>query len=262
MKDMDEKMKIAIVQHDIVAESVERTLSGIESLLAGVEAVDLVVLPEMFATGFDVDDASVAEPASGGAVLRWMQSLAAARRSAVEGSVAVDDNGLRNRHYFVYPDGTYRCYDKRHLFSFGGENRLYRQGGSPCVVEYKGVRLLLQTCYDLRFPVFSRNRGGCYDVAVYVASWPKSRISAWDTLLQARAIENLAYVVAVNRVGAVGKLEYDGHSRVIDYLGRTVTGVADGEEGVAVAEIDLSRLRAFRSKFPALDDADRFTVDL
>ena len=113
-------MEIAIVQHDIVAESVERTLSGIESLLAGVEAVDLVVLPEMFATGFDVDDASVAEPASGGAVLRWMQSLAAARRSAVEGSVAVDDNGLRNRHYFVYPDGTYRYYDKRHLFSFGG----------------------------------------------------------------------------------------------------------------------------------------------
>ena len=233
-------MEIAIVQHDIVAESVERTLSGIESLLAGVEAVDLVVLPEMFATGFDVDDASVAEPASGGAVLRWMQSLAAARRSAVEGSVAVDDNGLRNRHYFVYPDGTYRYYDKRHLFSFGGENRLYH----------------------LRFPVFSRNCGGCYDVAVYVASWPKSRISAWDTLLQARAIENLAYVVAVNRVGAVGKLEYDGHSRVVDYLGRTVTGVADSEEGVAVAEIDLSRLRAFRRKFPALDDADRFTVDL
>lgn len=99
-------------------------------------------------------------------------------------------------------------------------------------------------------------------MAVYVASWPKSRISAWDTLLQARAIENLAYVVAVNRVGAVGKLEYDGHSRVVDYLGRTVTGVADSEEGVAVAEIDLSRLRAFRSKFPALDDADRFTVDL
>lgn len=262
MKDMDEKMKIAIVQHDIVAESVGQTLSGIESLLVGVEAVDLVVLPEMFATGFDVDDASVAEPASGGAVLRWMQSLAAARRSAVEGSVAVDDNGLRNRHYFVYPDGTYRCYDKRHLFSFGGENRLYRQGGSPCVVEYKGVRLLLQTCYDLRFPVFSRNCEGCYDVAVYVASWPKSRISAWDTLLPARAIENLAYVVAVNRVGTVGKLEYDGHSRVVDYLGRTVTGVADGEEGVAVAEIDLSRLRAFRSKFPALDDADRFTVDL
>ena len=131
---MDEKMEIAIVQHDIVAESVERTLSGIESLLAGVEAVDLVVLPEMFATGFDVDDASVAEPASGGAVLRWMQSLAAARRSAVEGSVAVDDNGLRNRHYFVYPDGTYRYYDKRHLFSFSGENRLYRQGVSPCVV--------------------------------------------------------------------------------------------------------------------------------
>ena len=127
-------MEIAIVQHDIVAESVERTLSGIESLLAGVEAVDLVVLPEMFATGFDVDDASVAEPASGGAVLRWMQSLAVARRSAVEGSVAVDDNGLRNRHYFVYPDGTYRYYDKRHLFSFGGENRLYRQGVSPCVV--------------------------------------------------------------------------------------------------------------------------------
>ena len=100
------------------------------------------------------------------------------------------------------------------------------------MVEYKGVRLLLQTCYDLRFPVFSRNCGGCYDVAVYVASWPKSRISAWDTLLQARAIENLAYVVAVNRVGTVGKLEYDGHSRVVDYLGRTVTGVADSKEAL------------------------------
>ena len=255
-------MKIAIVQHDVVAGSVERTLFGIERLLSDVGAVDLIVLPEMFATGFDVGDASVAEPASDGAVLRWMQRLAASRQSAVEGSVAVADNGLRNRHYFVYPDGAYRYYDKRHLFSFGGESRLYRQGGSHCVVEYKGVRLLLQTCYDLRFPVFSRNCGGVYDVVVYVASWPKSRISAWDMLLPARAIENLAYVVAVNRVGAVGKLEYDGHSRVVDYLGRPVAAVADGEEGVAVAEIDMSRLRAFRSKFPAHDDADSFAIDL
>lgn len=229
-------------------------------MLQGVEQVDMTVLPEMFATGFDVDSVAAAEPPAG-RIFQWMRRMAESRQTAVAGSVAVAEaDGLRNRHYLVRPDGGCRFYDKRHLFGFGGETRLYRQGDERVVADCKGVRVLLQTCYDLRFPVFSRNSGD-YDVAVYVASWPQSRISAWDALLPARAIENAAYVVGVNRVGDTNGLHYSGHSRVLDYLGREIARVEDDGEGVAVAEIDIERLQAFRLKFPVLSDADIFQID-
>lgn len=258
---MDGMIKIAVAQTDVVEGSVERTLAGIEAVLAAVGDVDVVVLPEMFATGFDVGDASIGEPAEG-PVLQWMMRMAARLDAAVEGSVAVADGGdgrLVNRHYFVRPDHTFDFYDKRHLFGFGGETRCYKAGAERVVVNWRGARLLLQTCYDLRFPVFARNRGD-YDVAVYVASWPQSRISAWDALLLARGIENAAYVVGVNRVGVASGVAYDGHSRIVDHLGRTVASVADGCSGVAVAEVDLKRLRSFRLKFPVLGDADAFEI--
>lgn len=257
---MEGLIKIAAVQTDVVAGSVRLTLAAIEAALRDVGDVDVVVLPEMFATGFDVSNAAVGEPADG-PVLQWMRQMAAQLDAAVEGSVAVADGSGRlcNRHYFVRPDQTADFYDKRHLFAFGGETRLYRGGEERVVVEWRGVRLLLQTCYDLRFPAFSRNHGD-YDVAVYVASWPQSRISAWDALLPARAIENAAYVVGVNRVGMASGVAYDGHSRILDHLGRPVAVVADSRVGVAVAEVDLERLRSFRSKFPVLDDADRFKI--
>lgn len=254
---MERKLRIAIVQHAVEAGCVDRNLARVESLLDGSERVDLMVLSEMFATGFDVADAALAEP-SGGRIFQWMCRLARERHTAVAGSVAVAAaDGLRNRHYLIYPDGGCRCYDKRHLFGFGGETRLYRPGGERVVAEVGGARVLLQTCYDLRFPVFSRNCGD-YDVAVYVASWPQSRISAWDVLLPARAVENAAYVVGVNRVGDAPGLHYNGHSRVFDYLGREIARVADNVEGVAVAELDIDRLRSFRHKFPVLSDADSF----
>ena len=257
---MDGLIKIAVAQTDVAEGSVERTLAGIEAVLAAVGDVDVVVLPEMFATGFDVGDASIGEPAEG-PVLQWMMRMAARLDAAVEGSVAVagGDGRLVNRHYFVRPDQSFDFYDKRHLFGFGGETRSYKAGSERVVVDWRGARLLLQTCYDLRFPVFARNRGD-YDVAVYVASWPQSRISAWDALLPARAIENAAYVVGVNRVGEASGVAYDGHSRIVDHLGRTVADVADGRSGVAVAEVDLKRLRSFRLKFPVLGDADAFEI--
>ena len=252
-------MKIAVVQSDVVAGDVRATLAAVECWLKQCADVGLVVLPEMFATGFAVGDSRIAEMPDG-PILQWMQQTAKRLGAAVAGSVAVDvGDGCRNRHYFVFPDGAYRYYDKRHLFGFGGETQLYQGGNERMVVDYRGVRILLQTCYDLRFPVFSRNRGD-YDVVLYVASWPKSRIAAWDALLPARAIENLCYVVACNRVGVAGRVEYDGHSCVIDYIGRTLLGTVSGEAGVAVAEIDLEKLSAFRSKFPALDDADSFEI--
>ncbi len=256
---MDETIKFAVVQHDIVPGSVRETLHRVEKLAEGCRGADVVVLPEMFATGFDVANASVAEQPEG-RVFQWMAAMAKRWQAAVAGSVAVvDGGGCRNRFYFVLPDGTYRYYDKRHLFTFGGEDRLYRPGDSRVVVEYKGARILLQTCYDLRFPVFSRNRGD-YDVAIYVASWPSSRISAWDALLPARAIENVCCIVAANRIGSVGRLEYNGHSRIIDHLGRDMAALASGEEGILTAEISLSRLRTFRAKFPVLSDTDDFTI--
>ncbi len=256
---MDETIKIAVVQHDIVPGSVGETLQRVEKLAEGCRGVDVVVLPEMFATGFEVDNASIAEPPEG-CVYQWMAAMAERWQAAVVGSVAVaDGDGCRNRHYFVMPDGSYRHYDKRHLFTFGGEDRLYRAGDNRVVVHYKGARFLLQTCYDLRFPVFSRNRGD-YDVAIYVASWPSSRISAWDALLPARAIENVCCVVAANRIGSAGRLEYNGHSRIIDHLGRDMATLGPGEEGILTAEIPLPKLRAFRKKFPVLSDADRFSL--
>ncbi len=256
---MDETMKIAVVQHDIVPGSVAETLDRVGALAGKCAGANLLVLPEMFATGFDVADASIAEPPEG-RIFQWMKQLAVRLRLAVAGSVAVADGGsCRNRHYFVLPDGSYRYYDKHHLFSFGGEDNLYSPGDGRVVVDYKCVRFLLQTCYDLRFPVFSRNRGD-YDVAIYVASWPSSRISAWDALLPARAIENVCYVVASNRIGAVDRLAYNGHSRIIDYLGRDMATLGSGEEGILMAEIDLDKLQAFRKKFPVLVDADAFTL--
>ncbi len=256
---MDETIKIAVVQHDIVSGVVDETLQRVEKLAERCCDADVVVLPEMFATGFDVADASVAEQPEG-RVFQWMAAMARRWQVAVAGSVAVaDGDGCRNRLYFVQPDGSYQYYDKRHLFTFGGEDRLYRPGDRRVVVEYKGARILLQTCYDLRFPVFSRNRGD-YDVAVYVASWPSSRIAAWDALLPARAIENVCCVVAANRIGSVGRLAYNGHSRIIDHLGRDMATLPSGEEGILTAEIPLTALRAFRDKFPVLSDADDFTI--
>ena len=255
-------MKITLLQHDIPWKGGAAWLPRLEELMPGLGETDLVVLPEMFATGFCMDSADIAEPENG-AVWQWMRRVADSRGYAVAGSVAVAcvDGGYRNRFYFVRPGGQTDCYDKRHLFTYGSEQRSYEPGNGRTVVEYRGARILLQVCYDLRFPVWSRNDGDCpYDVALYVASWPESRIAVWDLLLRARAVENQCYVAGVNRVGSDPLCQYTGHSVLVDAYGKVVTDCGNAETAVT-AELDLERLHAFRKKFPVLADADKFRID-
>ena len=224
---------------------------------AGIEAGGLIVLPEMFSTGFITMPAGEAE--SDGASLGWMKAIAKKYGCAVAGSVATEDGGLfYNRFYFVKPDGTFVKYDKRHLFSFAGEDRRFTAGSEKVITEYNGVRFFLQICYDLRFPCFSRNiLPNPYDAVIYVASWPSPRIGAWDTLLKARAIENQCYAIGVNRVGKDPSCQYNGHSSIVDPYGNASASCAEGVEEIVSADLDLDSLQAFRDKFPMLNDADR-----
>lgn len=253
-------MKTVILQTDIRWASPEENTRRADELMAQYRDADLFVLPEMFSTGFCTAPEGVAEPADCG-TLRWMKRKAAELECAVAGSIATEDGGkYYNRFYFVFPDGRTEWYDKKHLFTYGGEQKYYTPGSGRTVVSFRGVRFLLQVCYDLRFPVWSRNRGD-YDAVLYVASWPASRAEVWKTLLRARAIENQCYVVAVNRVGKDPYCTYSGGSAVIDPYGHTLAVCEDGKEESAEAVIDMDVLHAFRKKFPVLDDADSFTLD-
>lgn len=250
-------MRVVILQQDIAWADPTENVRQAEAAIDRRPGADLYVLPEMFATGFATHPEGVAEKADS-ETLRWMVRKAAACRAAVAGSLAVEDGGrYYNRLYFVHPDGRVETYDKRHLFTYSGEDRHYTRGTRRVVVTFRGVRILLQVCYDLRFPVWSRNRGD-YDVALYVASWPVGRIEAWNALLRARAIENQCYVVGVNRVGRDPVAEYSGASVVIDPYGRTVATCEDHHVSAAEAVLDLERLAAFRQKFPVLEDRDAF----
>ena len=196
----------------------------------------------------------------GAETVAWMRRMAERYDAAVTGSVAVAD-GERyfNRMYFVRPDGGVEHYDKRHLFAMGGEADHYTAGRRRVVVEWRGVRILLQVCYDLRFPVFARSRGD-YDMIVYAANWPTPRIAVWDTLLRARAIENQCYVAGVNRAGQDPWCDYCGRTALIDPYGRVAASCGEGEH-VVTGDIDMDRLAVFRRKFPVLDDRDAWQAD-
>lgn len=252
-------MRLLLLQADIKWQSPDRNRDNAGKLIGDTPDADLIILPEMFTTGFCTSPEGAAEPA-GTETLDWMRATAHKTCAAVAGSVAVEDGGrYYNRFYFVKPDGSYAAYDKRHLFSFAGEHNEYTPGRERVIVEHAGFRILLQVCYDLRFPVFSRNRGD-YDMALYVASWPMPRIGAWNTLLRARAIENQCYVAGVNRVGKDPLCEYVGGTALIDFLGNDVAAAKPGLETAVRGEADIEALEAFRLKFPALDDADSFEM--
>ncbi|MCQ2204278.1 MAG: amidohydrolase [Bacteroidales bacterium] len=253
-------MKITLVQYDIAWGSPEDNWQRAEAVIANAPLSDIYVLPEMFSTGFATDPADVAERDQRS--LQWMKQTAARLNAALCGSVATcDDGSFRNRFYFVQPDGSVDFYDKRHLFTYGGEDKRYTRGDNRVVVCFRGLRILLQVCYDLRFPVFSRNHGD-YDAIFYVANWPASRLAAWDTLLHARAIENQCFVAGVNRVGtdAAGCV-YSGGTMLIDAYGRTMAQSADNQPDCVTADLDLEKLASFRLKFPVLSDADSFSHD-
>ena len=250
------KQRVAIIQRDIAWSDIEANLEAVELMLSGVKA-DIVVLSEMFQTGFVTNPQGVADE---GRTLEWMKRMAAQLDAAVVGSVAIrQGEEYRNRLYFVKPDGESLYYDKSHLFSVGGESKHFTAGRERVVVEWRGVRYLLAICYDLRFPVWSRQRGD-YDAMIYTALWPKVRREVWRTLLRARAIENQAYVIGVNRVGEEPTgLVYSGDSAVIGYYGEAVKDMGD-EQGVDIAEIDIEALGNFREKFAVWRDADSFEL--
>lgn len=226
-----------------------------DAMIDNAPEADLYILPEMFSTGFAADPEGMAESENGKTV-EWMRRKAVAKDAAIAGSLTIR-SGERyfNRLYFVKPDGEVTTYDKRHLFSYAGENLHYTRGEERVIVEWRSVRIMLQVCYDLRFPVFSRNHGD-YDMIIYVASWPTSRIKVWDTLLHARALENQCYVAGVNRVGRDPNCEYCGNSLIISPYGEDFAVCGSGEESAKMAEIDMEMLRSFRKKFPVIDDAD------
>lgn len=229
-----------------------------------VGASDLVVLPEMFTTGFTMD-ASMAEDWQGGhtVTLEWMKDMAAAQNIHLCGSIAVREAGKRyNRLLWVQPDGQWFHYDKRHLFSMAGETDNYEAGNEKLIVEIQGWKVRPLICYDLRFPVWSRNRltEGLaeYDLLLYTANWPVPRIEAWKTLLHARAIENACYAAGLNRVGTDGNgMEYSGDSCICDYKGQTL--VHSTEDTLLSYTLAYPPLVEYRLKFPVLKDADDFT---
>lgn len=249
-------MKISLLQPDIVWGNPVANHEHMEEMMWGLEGSDLYVLPEMFSTGFAVQPTGIAE--ADGRSLAWMKRMAMELKGAVCGSVAVDEDGtFFNRFYFVKPNGDVVAYDKRHLFTYGDEHRHYQRGSQRAVVEYRGCRFLLQVCYDLRFPCFSRNNERIpYDCALYVASWPTSRLAVWDTLLHARAIENQCYVAGVNRIGSDTACQYSGGTMLVDAYGNTAAACPLDEESAITIDLDLQRLRDFRRKFSVLKDAD------
>jgi len=248
-------LKVIALQTDIAWADPRQNHRHAEELLSGIgEQADLIVLPEMFSTGFATQPDGIAEQEAQPS-LGWMRTVARSRDCAVAGSVATRVAGeYRNRFFFVNPNGEEQHYDKHHLFTYGGEHLRYTAGEERRVVSFRGVRILLQVCYDLRFPCYSRNRGD-YDMVIYVASWPTSRVKAWSTLLRARAIENQCYVLGLNRVGSDPQCQYPGASALIDPYGETIAE-ADDREAVLTATIDIERLNAFREKFPVLNDRD------
>lgn len=252
-------MKITLLQRDIVWANPTANIARINERIDALPGSDLYVLPEMFSTGFCTSPQGIAEPAASES-LAWMKQKAAQCNAALAGSIAIEEKGhYYNRFYFVYPDGTVKSYDKHHLFTYGGEHLNYTAGQERVVVVWKGVRILLQICYDLRFPVFARNRND-YDLILYVASWPTPRVAVWNTLLHARAIENQCYVAGVNRVGSDPNCQYSGGTFLIDPYGKDVAVSPTDVESEISGKIDVEALQAFRTKFPVLNDADSFEL--
>ena len=253
-------LNVSIVQADLRWHDAPANREYLAGLIGDIaEATDLIVLPEMFTTGFTMDAEAQAEPMHGES-MAWLSGMAADKGAAVCGSLIIEDGGeFFNRFICMRPDGTFEQYDKRHLFRLADEDRHYSAGSKLVTFEHAGFRICPMICYDLRFPVWSRNRDG-YDLLLYVANWPSRRHLAWRTLIRARAIENQAYVAAVNRCGTDGNdLPYAGGSAIIDFLGQDVVDLGD-REGVATASLDLADLTVFRERFPFHADADRFEI--
>ncbi len=257
-------MHISLIQTDIAWADKTANLQKTETALQNLhQSTDLVVLPEMFTTGFCTDQLELAETMEGETVQK-LKSWVRQYKIAITGSfIARENNKIYNRAFFVFPDGEIQTADKRHLFAVGGEHRYFSAGNEKLIVNYCGFNILVLVCYDVRFPVWSRNVQNEYDLLIYTASFPHVRMQAWDALLKARAIENQAFVCGVNRVGVDGKnLDYSGHSVLLDYMGSELIGFDEYKAEIKTAEINTSKLEKFRKKYAFWQDADTFEISL
>ena len=257
-------MNITLVQEEIEWGNKERNLAHFGQIAeAHYGKTDLLVLPEMFSTGFCVNEPELAESTDGEAIGK-VKEWAAKGNYAVAGSImAREDGKFYNRGFFCTPNGEISFADKRHLF-IGDEKKYFTPGSSFLDVTYQGVKFRVLICYDLRFPVWSRNIGGdAYDVLIYVANWPKDRIDAWDILTQARAIENQAYLIGVNAVGRDSyNIYHNGHSVLLDPRGKTIVSFEDDETAAKTGEINIEKLHQIRQRFPFQASADSFEIEI
>jgi omega-amidase len=268
---MPKNLRITIVQSSLLWEDPAKNLQNFNKQLKKIQRneTDLVVLPEMFTTGFSMQPEGLAEE-PGGPTMQWMQEVARALNCAVCGSLMIrEKNKFFNRFIWMTPTGVFQSYDKRHLFRMGGEDKVYQVGRESIVIDYKGWVICPQVCYDLRFPVWSRNRmvrkgknvHFDYDILLYVANWPVARKYAWQHLLIARAIENQCYVAGVNRIGVDGNnLNYAGDSVILNPFGEKISKTKTGMKSVETITISKTELDAFRKKFPVFFDADKFEI--
>lgn len=253
-------LHIAIIQKDLVWQNAKENRQRLDVMLSEIENVDLVILPEMFTTGFSMTPKPIAEKMDGDSII-WMKEKARQLNAALVGSIIIAEKDSHfNRMLFVHPDGKVEHYDKRHAFALAGEDEEYTSGNTKLIVAYKGWKICPLICYDLRFPVWSRNTEK-YDLLIYSANWPKPRINAWNTLLKARAIENMSFCIGVNRVGVDDNgYAYSGNSIAIDYLGNQLTETCEGQEAVIYTTLYKNELIKVREKLPFLEDKDVFTI--
>lgn len=254
-----ENLKVTIIQPDIVWENPGENLTNYSTTIAAAGKTDLVILPEMFTTGFSMNSENLYEMMDGPTV-NWMKDTAKFNKTAIIGSLIIKENGkIYNRAVWVFPDGSVSYYDKRHLFTMGQEHLHYSSGKEKLLVEYKGWRICPLICYDLRFPVWSRNTDSI-DLLIYVANWPAVRSQVWKTLLLARAIENQVFCMGVNRTGIDGYgIKYSGDSAFIDAKGTAI--FMNDQPGFMTFEMNYQELHGFRKTFPVLNDRDKFTIE-
>ncbi|MDR2009558.1 MAG: amidohydrolase [Bacteroidales bacterium] len=252
------KLKISLVQSDLYWENIDSNLNKFESEILKAENANIFVLPEMFNTGFTNNVTNCSDTIDGKTVT-WMKNISSVKNAVICGTIIIEDGGkFYNRFVFAFPNGKVLFYDKKHLFGMGGEGDIFSSGNNRIIIEIGAFKILPLICYDLRFPVWSRNFDD-YDAIIYTSSWPASRRNNWDVLLQARAVENQCYVVGVNRVGIDGNnINYDGGSCIIDPAGNKILAANNDKEEIVSGIIDKAELDSFRKKFPFLKDRDDF----
>jgi predicted amidohydrolase len=262
-----QNLNIAVIQADLEWENCKENLAMFDKRLSLIdEATDLIILPEMFNTGFSINPKKIAEKTDGPA-FNWMQKKAMSLQSAITGSILTDEDGnYFNRLYWIWPDGTFTTYDKKHLFRLGREFQVFTAGKKRTIVELKGWKILPLICYDLRFPVWSKNRylkdDYEYDLLIYVANWPVTRSFTWQQLLIARAIENQAYCIGTNRVGRDGKnIAHSGDSVILDFHGNSIARGESNKEQIVYGSLSPEPLQQFRRDFTAGADWDNFTIE-